>query len=76
MIKYDVLWKTMKKKGVTQYRLIVDYNISRGLLDRLKKNEGVTTHTIDNLCNILDCDICDIVEHFKENKEDDPGEEL
>jgi len=70
MIRYDILWKTMKEKNVSQYRLIVEYNISRGLLDRLKKNQGVTTHTIDTLCNILDCDVCDVVEHIKENTED------
>lgn len=69
MIKYDVLWKTMKKKGISQYKLIVEYNVSRGLLDRLKKNEGVTTHTIDMLCDILDCGITDVVEYTKENKE-------
>jgi len=71
MIRYDILWKTMKEKNVSQYRLIVEHNISRGLLDRLKKNQGVTTHTIDTLCNILDCDVCDVVEHIKENTEDE-----
>lgn len=69
MITYDILWKTMKEKGVTQYRLIVDHNVSRGLLDRLKKNEGVTTHTLNTLCNILDCDITDIVEYVKDEEE-------
>lgn len=68
MIKYDILWKTMKEKGVSQYKLIVEYNVSRGLLDRLKKNEGVTTHTIDTLCTILDCDVSDVIEHIKDKK--------
>ena len=67
MIKYDILWKTMKEKGVSQYKLIVEYNISRGLLDRLRKNEGVTTHTINTLCNILDCDLKDVMVYTKDD---------
>lgn len=66
MIKYDILWKTLKEKGVSQYKLIVEYNFSRGQLDRLKKNQGVTTHTIDMLCEILDCDIDDVMEYKKD----------
>ena len=32
MIKYDKLWKTMKEKGITQYMLVKEYNISKSLL--------------------------------------------
>lgn len=71
MIKYDILWKTMKEKGISQYKLIVEYNISRGQLDRLRKNEGVTTHTIDTLCGILDCNITDVMEYEKCQKENE-----
>ncbi len=63
MITYDRLWKTMKKKGITQYRLINEYHISAGQLSRLRANAHVSTHTLDNLCEILDCDISDIAEH-------------
>lgn len=64
MIKYDKLWETMKINGISQYRLITEFNISKGLIYRLKRNESVTTHTLDMLCNILNCDICDIIEHI------------
>lgn len=65
MIKYDKLWETMKKKGISKYRLNVKYDISKSLLHRLKYNRSVNMHTIDNLCNILDCEIEDIVTHYK-----------
>ena len=63
MIVYDKLWFTMKKRGISQYKLINDYKISTGQLDRLRKNENVNTHTIDMLCSILKCRIEDIAEY-------------
>ena len=66
MIKYDKLWVTMKKKGITQYNLTHDYKISKSLLQRLRNNEGISTYTLNILCNILDCDIEDIATHYKD----------
>ncbi len=69
MIKYDKLWETMKKKGVTQYALIAKYHVSPGQITRLKRNESVSTHTIDMFCNILNCSVEDVMEHtFEDDK--------
>lgn len=62
MVTYDRLWKTMNEKGITQYRLINHYKFSRGQLSRLKHNENVNIATLDRLCQILKCNIEDIVE--------------
>ena len=63
MIVYDKLWKTMKEKGVSQYKLINEYGFSNGQLDRFRKNENVNMYTIDTLCRILNCAIEDIAEY-------------
>ena len=63
MIVFDRLWTTMKEKGVSQYKLIKEYKISTGQLDRLRKNENVNTCTLDQLCRILDCSLDDIAEY-------------
>lgn len=63
MIVYDRLWVTMKEKGVSQYKLIKDYHVSSGQLDRLRKNDNVSSYTLDQLCNILDCRLEDIAEY-------------
>ena len=55
MISYQPLWATMKNRGISQYKLIKDYHFSTGQLDRLRKSESVSTHTLDILCKILDC---------------------
>lgn len=62
MIVYDRLWRTMQEKGISQYRLIKYYGFSSGQIGRLKKNSYVSTHTIDVLCDILDCQVEDIME--------------
>lgn len=69
MIKYDRFWVTMKKRGITQYDLYEHYQITRSLLDRLRKNKNVEIYTIDRLCSILHCEIEDIVEHVPEPDE-------
>ena len=64
MIRYDRLWETMKRQGISQYDLYTHHNVNRSQLDRLRKNLNVETNTIDRLCNILNCRVEDIMEHF------------
>lgn len=68
MISYQKLWDTMKCKGITQYTLIKYYRISPGQITRLKRNESVSTHTIDVFCKILDCDVGDIMQYIPDEK--------
>lgn len=67
MIKYDKLWKTMKEKGISQYDLYTTYNVNRAQINRLKHNQNVEMYTIDKLCNILQCKVEDIMEHFQDD---------
>lgn len=66
MISYDKLWNTMKRNGITQYALIKQYGISPAQITRLKRNESVSTHTIDVFCSILHCSVSDIMEFIEE----------
>ena len=68
MISYDNLWNVMKEKGVTQYTLIKQYHISPGQITRLKRNESVSTHTIEIFCRILNCDVGDIMQYIPDNE--------
>ena len=63
MIIYDGLWEVMKEKGVSQYALIKKHKISPGQITRLKRNESVSTHTIDTFCRILGCQVGDIMKY-------------
>lgn len=65
MITYQKLWETMKNRNITTYRLITDFGISSGQIDRMKKNMYVSTHTIEMFCIILDCRVEDVMEVIK-----------
>lgn len=65
MIIYNKLWKTLKRKHISQYKLIHKFNLSTGQLDRLRKNSNVNTNTLNMLCKILNCKLSDIAEYKK-----------
>ncbi|MBR2484586.1 MAG: helix-turn-helix transcriptional regulator [Oscillospiraceae bacterium] len=69
MISYDNLWNVMKEKGVSQYTLIKKHNISPAQITRLKRNESVSTHTIDVFCKILGCQVDDIMEYIEDEQQ-------
>ena len=64
MISYERLWKTMRVKGVTQYALIHTHGVSPAQITRLKRNESVSTHTIEVFCKILSCEVEDIMKYI------------
>ena len=68
MISFDKLWITMKQKNISQYKLIHTYGISPSQITRIKRNESVSTNTIDTFCKILECDISDIMTFTPDNK--------
>lgn len=70
MITFEPLWDTMKEKKISQYKLIKEYKISTGQLDRLRKNGNVNTYTLNLLCEILECDLSDIARYTKDDIEE------
>lgn len=67
MIKYDKLFQTMKEKGISQYDLYTKYHVPKSLLDRLRNNKNIEVVTINRLCNILQCNVADIMEHVPDD---------
>lgn len=67
MILFDKLWQTMQERGITQYDLYTKYNMNRAQLHRLRHNQNIETNILDRLCNILDCNIEDIMTHIKDD---------
>lgn len=66
MISFEPLWKTLKEKNISQYQLINTYKVSAGQLSRLRANNNVSTHTINLLCEILQCQVEDIMIYVSE----------
>lgn len=68
MISYEPLYQTMKEKGISTYRLVEQYGLSRSLLNRLKHNKPITTVTLNDLCKILNCNVQNIMVYIPDEE--------
>ncbi|MDO5350533.1 MAG: helix-turn-helix transcriptional regulator [Lachnospiraceae bacterium] len=64
MIRYDPFWKTLKSSGESTYTLINKHGISSSTIDRLRKNQPITTTTINDLCRVLNCNVENIATYI------------
>lgn len=67
MITYAPFWKTIKEKGESTYTLIEKHGISSATIDRLRKNKGISTAKINDLCRILDCSVSGVLEYIPDD---------
>ena len=65
MITYKPLWKTMENKKITKYYLKTYCDINNNTLHKLKHDLPLTTVTIDRLCEVLECNVEDIMVYEK-----------
>ena len=68
MIRYTPLWKTMAKQGATTYTLRFKYGMSHATVQRLQADMPVSTHTLNRLCKILNCQLQDIAEYIPDKE--------
>lgn len=66
MISYGPLWETMEKQGITTYTLIHQYGINPRTVNHLKHNKSITMVTLEQLCQILNCQAEGIVRFEKD----------
>ncbi|WP_341466959.1 helix-turn-helix transcriptional regulator [Clostridium transplantifaecale] len=57
----------MKEKNITAYQLN-KMGFSNTTYHSIKRGNGITMKTLNTLCDLLDCDITDVVEYVKEQK--------
>ncbi len=66
MISYKPFYKTLLDKNLTEYQLIFKHGFSANILHRMKHGQNITLRTLDTLCDILDCEVEDIIVYQKE----------
>ena len=66
MILFDPLWDTLKKQGRSTYWLRESCGIDSKTIRRLRSNENMETKTLNKLCTVLECDLCDIMTYVKD----------
>ena len=65
MLDYSPMWETMRRKEISQYRLL-KAGIDNKTLDSMKKGNNITLLTLEKICTILDCTPNDVVEFIEE----------
>lgn len=69
MISYEPLFKTMKEKQITSYRLS-KMGFPRSTYHAIQQGKGINTHTINQLCHLLHCNVYDIIEYIEDTEEE------
>ena len=68
---YSNLWKLMIDKAINKTELCKKAKISTNAMAKMGKNESVPLDTLAKICNVLNCELNDIVEINR--KEDENG---
>lgn len=66
VISYAPFYRTLLRKNITEYHLIFKEGFSASTLQRMRHGKPITTKTLDSLCDILGCDISDVIERIVE----------
>ncbi|SEI97343.1 DNA-binding transcriptional regulator, XRE family [Lachnospiraceae bacterium A10] len=65
IISYKPFYETLAKKNITEYELIFKYGMSSNTIHRMKHGKPITTSTLNIICDILQCDVQDVLFHDK-----------
>ncbi len=72
-IRYDKLFKLLKDRGYTTYKIRKEKLLGQGTLTALKNGTGgLDARTIDRLCNMLDCQPGDLMEFVPDDINNNP----
>ncbi len=67
-VSYNKLWKLLIDKQMTKTELRLAADISTTTLAKLGKNETVSMDVMLRICNVLDCNVGDIMDATKEEQ--------
>lgn len=67
MISYEPLFRTMTQRGITSYRLM-KLGFPRSTYYAMKRGENISTHTVNQLCKLLECNVWDIMIYVEDEQ--------
>lgn len=65
---YKPLWKTLVDKNLSKKDLRIAIKASPATIAKMSRDEFVAMDVLDRICNFLDCEISDVVQHIKDKK--------
>ena len=69
-VSYNKLWKLLIDKGLNKTELMNAIKSSPNTMAKLGKNENVSMDVITRICEVLQCDVGDVMEMIPEEKGD------
>lgn len=67
MISFAPLFKTMKEKNISSYRL-EKLGFSRATYYSIQQGNSISTNTVNQLCKLLQCEVSDIMEFIDDDE--------
>ncbi len=67
-VQYNKLWKVLVDKKMSKADLRRQADISANTMTKLRRDEIVALPILDRICETLNVDYGDIIEHVKETK--------
>ena len=64
-ISYNNLWKLLIDKKMSQSDLRKAADIAPNTMTKLRRDEPVNLAILGRICDVLDCDFGDLIEHIK-----------
>ncbi|MDD3946577.1 MAG: helix-turn-helix transcriptional regulator [Clostridia bacterium] len=71
MISYKKLWKLLIDKDMKKQNLMASTGISTTTMTKLNKGRNVNTDVLVRICNVLKCDVSDIMQIIPEGGENE-----
>lgn len=70
-IRYNKLWKKLIDENMMKVDLRDQAGITTNALAKLGKNEHVNTQVLEKICNVLHCNIQDIMEFVPDEEREE-----
>ena len=68
MISYAPFFRTMADRKISSYRLM-KLGFPRSTYYAMKRGDNISSHTVNQLCKILKCNVSDIMEYIDEEEQ-------
>lgn len=68
-ISYKKLWIKLIEQEISPVQFRKELNIATGTMTKLRKNEEVALAVLLRICDYLDCNIGDICDAVKQNRD-------
>ena len=69
-ISYKPLWKLLIDREMTKKQLMQRTGISKSTMDKMARSGVVSLAIIERICYSLNCEIEDVIEYVKKDKEE------